>query len=165
MSVLKRIEVGVQAGLMAGAVVAAAFFVADLARLTPLATPISLSTSFLGPNFTPMDSPLLFNTVALLSFGGHLAAVTLAHLAAFATLGALAVVICHAFDLPLNLLTAALYGLVVFSLAFYAAAWLTNAAGVVDLPSIRSVLLVNLLAGAVMGGYWQLASKKVGQTA
>jgi hypothetical protein len=109
--------------------------------------------------------PKLVSSIAIVSFGGHLAGITLVHLPAFATLGAVAVLVCHACHVPLNALTAALYGLIVFTAVFYTATWLTNAARVVELPSLGSVLLVNLLAGAVMGGYCQLASRSAGHTA
>ncbi len=165
MALLRQVGIGVQAGLLAAGVVATTFFVADLARLAPLATPIALSGGILGSAATTFDSPFLLSSVAIVSFGGHLAAITLVHLLSFAALGALAVLVCHACHAPLNALTAALYGLVVFSLVFYTATWLTNAASVVELPSLGSVLLVNLLAGAVMGGYCQLASRSAGHVA
>jgi hypothetical protein len=165
MALLRQVGIGVQAGLLAGGFVAATFFVADFARLAPLATPMALSGGILGSAATAFDSPFLISSIAIVAFGGHLAGITLVHLLAFATLGAVAVLVCHACHVPLNALTAALYGLVVFSLVFYTATWLTNAASVVELPSLGSVLLVNLLAGAVMGGYCQLASRSAGHTA
>jgi hypothetical protein len=162
MALLRQVGIGVQAGLLAGGVVATVFFVADFARLAPLATPMALSGGILGSAATAFDSPFLISSIAIVSLGGHLAGITLVHLLVFATFGAFAVLVCHACQVPLNALTGALYGLVVFSMVFYAATWLTDAAGIVELPSLRSVLLVNLLAGAVMGGYCRLASRRAG---
>jgi hypothetical protein len=160
MDLLTRAGIGVRAGLLAGGFVAAAFFVADLARFAPLATPVALSGGLLGSGSASFDSPLLVSSLALVSFGGHLAGITLVHFLTFAALGAGAVLVCDVCEVPLNIWTAALFGLSAFSLTFFAATWLTGAARVVELPGPRSVLLVNLLAGAVMGGYYQLASRR-----
>ncbi len=157
-------RIGVQAGLLAGTVVAATFFVADLARLAPLATPTALSCSFLG-SCDVVLSPLVVESVTIISLGVRLAVLTLLHLLVFSALGAGVVALCHYSRVPLNALTGALYGLVACSLVFYTAIWLSNAATVIELPSLWSILLVNLLAGAVMGGYFQLASRKAGHTA
>ncbi len=164
MDLQAQARIGVQAGLLAGTVVAATFFVADLARLAPLATPTALSCSFLG-SCDVVLSPLVVESVTIISIGGRLAALTLLHLLVFSALGAGVVALCHYSRVPLNALTGALYGLVACSLVFYTAIWLSNAATAIELPSLGSILLVNLLAGAVMGGYFQLASRKARHTA
>ncbi len=164
MDLQAQARIGVQAGLLAGTVVAATFFVADLARLAPLATPTALSCSFLG-SCDVVLSPLVVESVTMISLGGRLAALTLLHLLVFSALGAGVVALCHYSRVPLNALTGALYGLVACSLVFYTAIWLSNAATAIELPSLGSILLVNLLAGAVMGGYFQLASRKARHTA
>jgi hypothetical protein len=160
MSLLKKVGTGAQAGLLAGGVVAVTFFVADLARLAPLATPIALSGRLLGSSGASFDSPVLVGSVAIVSYGGHLAGLTLVHFLAFAILGAIGALVCHAGQIPPNPLTGALLGLIVFSLVFYGVAWLTNAAGVVELPRPSYVLVVNLMAGAVMGGYYRRAARR-----
>ncbi|TFG52715.1 MAG: hypothetical protein E4H37_05185 [Gemmatimonadales bacterium] len=158
-------KIGLQAGLLAGYVVVGLFFVADLVKLAPLATPKALSNNLFGPGGLPFDTPAMLESVTIMSFAGHLAAVTLMHLLVFSALGVGAVVLCRVCGIPMNALTAALYGLVVCSLVFYVTLWLTDAPAVVELPSFRSVLLVNLLAGTAMGGYFQAASKKALRTA
>jgi len=158
-------KIGLQAGLLAGYVVIGFFFVADLVQLAPLATPKTLTHSLLGPGGSPFGTPAMLESVTIMSFAGHLAAVTLMHLLVFSALGVGAVVLCHVCRVPMNALTAALYGLVVCSLVFYVTIWLTDAPTVVELPSFGSILLVNLLAGTVMGGYFQAASKKALRTA
>lgn len=154
-------KIGLQAGLLAGYVVVGFFFVADLVQLAPLATPEALSSSLLGPRGISFDSPVLLESVTIVSFAGHLVAVTLLHLLVFAALGVGAVLLCRACRVPMNALTAGLYGLLVCSLVFYTTMWLADAPAVVELPNVWSVLLVNLLAGAVMGAYFRMASNKV----
>ena len=82
------------------------------------------------------------------------------HFIAFAALGAAAAMFFHVLKVPLNAFSGALYGLFVFSLVFIAATGLTNAAGVVVLPSMGSVLVVNLLAGAIMGGTFHVMARR-----
>jgi len=154
-----RARMGVQAGLFAGAVVATTFFFLDLAQPTMLATPTALGCSFLGPCRMSFDNPLVIESVTVISLAGRLTALTLLHLLVFSALGVGVVALCHYCRVSLNVLTGALYGLVACSLVFYTATWLTNAANLVVLPSVSSVLLVNLLAGAVMGGYFQWATR------
>ena len=165
MDLQAQARIGVQAGLLAGTVVAAIFFVADLALLTPLATPVALSCTFLGPCEVSFATPFVVESVTIISLGSRLAALTLLHLLVFSALGVGVVALCHYSRVPLNVLTGALYGLVACSVVFYTAVWFSNATTVIVLPSLGSILLVNLLAGAVMGGYFQLASRKARHTA
>jgi len=158
MTLTRRIGIGAEAGFFAGVLVATTFFVADFARLAPFATPMALQGGLLGSASTGFDSMLL-GSVAIGSFASHLTAITLVHLLTFTGLGAVAVLACHACEVPLNVLTAALFGLVVFSLVFFGATAVTNAADVVELPGPGTVLLVNLLAGALMGAFYQWTSR------
>jgi hypothetical protein len=165
LNLLTRIRIGAQAGVLAGLVVAGSFFMADLARLEPLSTPLAFSSGFLGPGGLWIDSPYLMQGMVIVSFGGRLAAFSLLHMMVFTVLGIGAVLTCRACGLPLNALTAAVYGLVACSLVFYAGAWVTDAASVVELPAFGTILLVNLLAGVVMGGYYDVAVKRARATA
>jgi len=160
MTLLQKLGIGIRAGLFSGGVVATTFFVADLARLAPLDTPLTLGTSLPGLSAISFDSALLVESVAMFSYGGQLMGITLVHFLAFAALGVVAVLACEACQVPLNWLTAGLFGLVGFTLVYLAATWFSGAASVVDLPSARSVLLVNLGAGVAMGTYFQVASKR-----
>lgn len=160
MTLLQKVGIGVRAGLFAGGVVAATFFVADLARLAPLDTPLTLGASLPGLSGLSFDSAMLVEGVAMFSFGGQLAGITLVHFLAFAALGAAAVLTCEACQVPLNWLTAGLFGLVGFTLVYLTVTWFSGAASVVELPSARSVLLVNLLAGMAMGAYFQVAMRR-----
>jgi len=160
MSLLQKVGIGIRAGLFAGGIVATTFFVADLARLAPLDTPLTLGTGLPGLSGISFDSAMLIEGVTMFSFGGQLMGITLVHFLAFAALGALAVLTCEACRVPLNWLTAGLFGLVGFTLVYLAATWFSGAASVVELPSAQSVFLVNLGAGAVMGTYFQVAVKR-----
>ena len=158
-------KIGLQAGLLAGYVVVGFFFVGDLIQLAPLATPQALSNSLLGPTGFAFQSPVLLESVTIMSFAGHLVAVTLMHLLVYSALGVGAVFLCRACRVPMNALTAALYGLVVCSLVFYVSLHLTDAPAVIQLPNLGSILLANLLAGSVMGAYFQAAERKALRTA
>ena len=160
MTLLQKVGIGIRAGLFAGGVVAAAFFVADVARLAPLETPLTLGASLHGLSPLSFDSPVLVQGVAIVSFGGQLMGITLVHFLAFGALGAAAVLACETCRVPLNWLTAGLFGLAGFTLVYLVVTWYSGAASVVELPSARSVLLVNLLAGTAMGTYFQVAMKR-----
>ena len=164
MTLVQKVGIGIRAGLFAGGVVATTFFVADLARLAPLDTPLTLGTGLPGLSGLSFDSAMLIEGVTMFSFGGQLMGITLVHFLAFAALGAVAVLTCEACQVPLNWLTAGLFGLVGFSLVYLAATWFSGAAGVVVLPGARSVLLVNLGAGIAMGTYFQVTMKRVAST-
>jgi hypothetical protein len=164
MSLLQKVGIGIRAGLFAGGIVATTFFVADLARLAPLDTPLTLGAGLPGANFLSFDSPLLVEGVAMFSFGGQLIGITVVHFLTFAALGLAAVLACEAFRVPLNWLSAGLFGLIGFTLVYLVVTWFSGAASVVVLPSARSVLLVNLAAGIAMGTYFQVALKRAAST-
>jgi len=52
-----------------------------------------------------------------------------------------------------------------FTLVYLTVTWVSGAASVVVLPSVRSVLLVNLGAGVAMGTYFQVAVRRATDTA
>ncbi len=151
---MSRISRGVQAGLLAGVFVAAFFFVADVIRLAPLATPIALSRVYL-PAGLQLESPELWHIASVLGFAVRLLALTALHLLVFALLGAGAVALFDRLHWRLNAGTGALYGLVVYSLAFYGAVTLGNR-GVLDgVPAIWSLATANFFAGAITGRFLQ----------
>lgn len=139
---------GIVAGLLAGVVVAAFFFVVDLVQAGDLLR----TPAFLGG--------ALFSGGGAAGIGG-VALFTALHLLAFAAVGAGAVLMCDWAGLPHNLLLGAVYGLFVCTLLFYGS---LVAAGtrVLPAPGWRGVLTGNLLAGTVMGGFLRWRSGQPG---
>lgn len=143
---------GMQAGLLAGGLVAAYFGLGDLLRLAPLSTPAALSRLYVG-GLVSVDVPIVSQLVGITMFGARLLVFTGLHLAVFAMLGGAAVVLFAIFRWPLNMGTGALYGLTVFSLVFYGGMAIAGREVLEGMPGLREVALANLLGGAVMGGF------------
>lgn len=152
-----RAKVGIQAGLLAGLFVVVLFFLLDLGRLSPLVTPLSLSTDLWGPGHLTVNLPVASEALAIGSLAGGLLSLTLLHFLVFGILGLGAVFVLDGCHLPVNVGTGALYGLLIFSLAFYWSFALGGASLLGVSPGLLSVAGSNLLAGGVMGGYVQLS--------
>ena len=130
---------GVVAGLLGGTAVAVFFFLVDVAQGDPFRTPAFLADAlFSGAGVTA--GPLLIGVFTIL------------HLLVFAVIGAGAVLLFRWAELPQNLLLGAVYGLFVSSAIFYASLIVTGVE-VLPAPWWTAVLVGNLLAGVVMGGY------------
>lgn len=153
MDVRERFSQGIQAGLLAGITVAVVFFVADLVRLTPLATPAALERIFLGPGGTFIDLPVEARVAALVLLGIRLISFTILHLLAFAVLGVGAALVLGGRPLGACVVGGACYGAIACSVAFYGSVAVTGAHLVADTPGILAVIGANLVAGAVMGTY------------
>jgi len=148
-----RIRLGIQAGLLAGVSVVALFFLLDLGRLQPLATPIALSARLLGPANPALDLPVVSHILSLTAFAGNVVTLTLLHFLAFGALGVLAVWSCEKLGLPLNLWTGAVFGLSVGTLVFFGCMALCGSY-VLDAPlGVKAVAGANLVAGMVLGGF------------
>jgi hypothetical protein len=153
-------KAGIQGGLMAGAAVLVLFFLFDLARLHPLATPFSLSAQLLGPRGPTLDMPVISQVLAVIVFAGNLLSLTILHFLAFSFLGVGAVLGCENCRLPLNVGTGALLGATVGSGAYYACMALFGDHVLAGSPGIPSVLAANLVAGALLGGFYQIRKAK-----
>jgi len=149
---------GVEAGLVAGGVVVAVFFIADLVHLAPLSTPLSLQRSFIGPGGTPLDFPVLAQISGAATFVVRLGSFTLLHFLAFAGLGVGAALLFERGVMPAGVLTGALYGAVASSAVFYVAVMVAGNGLVVEPPDAAGVVGANVLAGGVMGGYLRAAA-------
>jgi hypothetical protein len=147
---------GSAAGLLGGAAVVALFFVYDLVRLEPFATPAFLSTAFLGGGSREGDLGVFMTIAALITGTGRIIVYSLLHLLVFGLLGVGAALMFLWTDEPPKVLSGALYGLLVCSLVFYVAIGVTGALS--GVPDWRAVALGNLFAGGVMGRY--LAGKE-----
>ena len=152
---------GVQAGLLAGIMVAAFFLVVDLVRLAPLSTPLFLSRSLLEAGFSldgasATQGEDLLDALTNLSQGGRLAAYTAVHLTVFAVLGMFAAALANLFHVGWNARTGAAAGLTVGFGTWLAAsqagpAWL---AGAHLTPEI--VIGGGVVGGAVLGWHLRL---------
>ena len=151
-----RVGQGAFAGLSGGIGVALFFLVGDLIQLTPLSTPMALGTTFLGPGGTSIDFPVVAQALTLASAGVRLVAVTAAHLAAFAALGIVAVLLFDAFGWSLGVGGGALFGLIVCSIVFYAGLAFAGSGVVSALPGVWAVLAGNVVAGGLIGGQVKL---------
>ena len=146
-----------QAGLLAGIMVAAFFLVVDLVRLAPLSTPLFLSRSLLEAGFTSAtQGEGLLDALTNLSQGGRLAAYTAVHLTVFAVLGMFAAALANLFHVGWNARTGAAAGLIAGFGTWLAAsqagpAWL---AGAHLTPEI--VIGGGVVGGAVLGWHLRL---------
>lgn len=141
---------GVLAGVLAGVTVAVFFFFVDVFQARPFRTPSFLASALLGRPGAEAGP-------------GLIAAFTAFHLVAFAGLGAAAVRLFRWTEIPLNPLTGAVYGLAVCTLLFYGSLLVTGAS-VLPAPWWPAVLVGNLLAGLVMGGYLHWIGPEPGVT-
>lgn len=130
---------GVVAGLLGGTAVAVFFFLVDVAQGDPFRTPAFLADA-------------VFNGAGVAAGPVLIGVFTILHLLVFAAIGAGAVLLFRWAELPQNLLLGAVYGLFVSSAIFYASLIVTGAA-VLPAPWWSAVLVGNVLAGVVMGGY------------
>lgn len=141
---------GVIAGVLAGTAVVLFFFVLDVAHGDPFRTPSFLANAIFGVGSVEAGT-------------GFIVAFTALHYLVFAVLGAGAVLLFRWAGLPQNLLVGALYGLFVCSLLFYLSLIITGAT-VLPAPWWPAVLVGNLLAGLVMGGYLHWVGPRPGVT-
>jgi hypothetical protein len=141
---------GVMAGFLAGAVLIVLYFLFDLVRGEPLATPTFLAANLLGQGALEISSV-------------HIALFTVVHFVAFMMLGVLASVVTESTLSPRTLLVGTAYGLFAYSLLFYAALVISGAS-IVDAPAWPVVFFGNVVAGAAMMAYLRWASAEEGLT-
>ena len=136
---------GALAGLLAGAVLMALFFLYDMLTFSPLATPDFLSGEFLGSGDPGAELDSTLKTVRIALF-------TLLHLAAFTFLGiALARLLSFA-QLKRTVLAGALYGLTAGTLLFGVGLQVSGTQMSAE-PGWPAILLGNVAAGIVMATY------------
>lgn len=149
---------GAVGGLFGGVAVVAFFFVYDLVRLEPFATPAFLSGAVLGsgPRSSAGDLGVFMTIASVITGAGHILVYSFLHLLVFCLLGVGAAFMFLWIDEPPKVLSGALYGLLVCSLVFYVALGLTG--DLTGAPDWRAVVLGNLFAGGVMARH--LAGKE-----
>ena len=138
------VQDGLYGGVLAGAVVAVWFFVADAVAGAPFRTPAVLAYLF-------FHRDTLSISVELVAF------YTILHLGVFAALGVATAWVLAVFDAPPSLLKGAAFGILVLDLVFYSALLWTGARilGVLPWPH---VLGSNIVGGLALMTYLHRAS-------
>ncbi len=156
MSKFGRAIKGAQAGVLAAAGVALSFFVLDLIRLQPLATPGFLSGAVFGPAGLEWDLTSLSGLVAGLVTAYRITTFTLLHFLTFALVGAFA---SMNFDWKNKTGFKPLLAVAVLCTTAFAIT-VAVSASFVALESLGplTVVLVNLFAAFVLAGYLRLAN-------
>jgi len=147
---------GVQSGLMAGIAVAALFFVVDLVRGSPLATPLRLSRRLLESTGPALEGGGVIQAAAGLSPGGRLAVFTVLHLAVFMTLGICAAAISNVFPIRWSSRTGAVVGIVVAAVVWLLALRLGSVALAEARLTPEAVVGAGIVGGAVLGWHLRL---------
>ncbi len=141
---------------MAGATVAAFFFLGDLLHLDPLATPEALGQQVLGSWGTQLDFPVVAQVAYVVTYGAKLSLLTVLHLLAFGATTAVAVVLVDRYHIPLNIVSGAVLGLVGYTAVFYLGTSIVSDAPVTGAPGLGGIAAANFLGGAIMGFYMQM---------
>lgn len=148
--VFRSMRDGAVAGVYAGVTLIALFFVFDLLRLEPFMTPAFLSSAIFGQGVEASPDLLAALKLAdVILLVRNITIYTLLHLAAFAGLGIGAALLFERLELPMNVATGALYGLLVGSPVFYGGLGIL-AGDLLAAPNWRLVLLGNGVAGVIM---------------
>ena len=148
MSAYRRAIHGAEAGTLTAAAIEISFFVLDLVRLQPLATPVALSGAGIGPGDSAVDATGFEAAFAGLWAAAQVATLTFAHFATFALVGLLLSV---AFDWS-RPMTATRYltAAVLCTAAFYiSVAWSSS---MIAMESVEGglVLGMNLLGAGLL---------------
>ena len=147
---------GAQAGAIAAGGIALSFFVLDLIRFQPLATPGALSGAVLGPAGFELDLTSMSGLVAGLSTAYRIATFTILHFLAFALVGVLASLLFdwkHLAGLKRLLAVAALC-----TAAFYGTVTVSGSVVALESMGPGTVVAVNLFAAILVVGYLHLAN-------
>ncbi len=156
MSKIGRAVKGAQAGAVAAAGVALSFFVLDLLRFQPLATPGFLSGAVYGPSGLEWDFTSMSGVIAGLVTAYRITTFTLLHFLSFALVGVFAAL---NFDWKHRIGLKALLAVAVLCTAAFSvtvAAW----GSLVALESLGPVTVVgmNLFAAILLVGFLRLAN-------
>jgi len=156
MSKFGRAIKGAKAGACAAAAVALSFFVLDLVRLQPLATPGFLSGAVFGPAGLEWDLTSWSGFVAGLVTAYKITTFTLLHFLTFALVGVFASL---AFDWKNRTAFKPLLAVAVLCTTAFAVT-VAVSASFVALESLGplTVVIVNLFAAFVLAGYLRLAN-------
>ena len=143
---------GAEAGAIAAGGVALSFFVLDLIRLQPLATPGALSGAVFGPAGFELDLTSLSGLVAGLSTAYRIATFTILHFALVGVLASLLFDWKYLAGLKRLLAVAALC-----TAAFYGTVSVSGSVVALESVGPGMVVAVNLFAAILLVGYLHLA--------
>lgn len=163
MSILKRVTAGAEAGLLAGAGVALFFLIQGAVHLQPLATPLSLASGLLGPETADPGGGTLARVAAGAALGATLLIYTALHFLTFAAVGVGGAFLLDASSFWVSLGKGVAYGSVLCTGLLYGSRWMTDAPVAIDAVGLPTVLLVNAMAGAILGLGLHLAQLDVGE--
>ena len=156
MSLKARVARGAEAGAVTAAAVEVSFFVLDLVRLRPLATPAALSGAGVSPAGLSLDLTDVAGAMEALWVTYQLSLLTLAHFAAFAVAG---VITSLAFDWRA---AGGLerYGIVaaICSLALLATVSFSSSVGALGAIGAGMILGMMLIAPAILGAILRVLS-------
>jgi hypothetical protein len=145
---------GAEAGAIAAAALELSFFVLDLVRLRPLATPVALSGVLPGPNGVVVDLSSFSGVVDGLWASYQIGMLTAAH---FLTFGLVGIVVSLLFDWRQPLEAKRLLLLATLcSVAFFGTVAASSSMMALDAVGLLPVLSSNVLAAVVLGGSLRL---------
>ena len=160
MSVYGRAVRGAEAGAITAIAVEISFFVLDLVRLHPLATPGALSGASLGPGGFALDLTSLTGVLAALWATYQLLLLTFSHVLMFAAVGVVASLMFD-WTKPLRadrlLVVAALCAAGLFGTVA-----LTSSVGALEAVGAPLIVTMNVLAAVILAGSLRLVCKAEG---
>lgn len=152
----RRAVWGAEAGVIAAATLELSFFVLDLIRLEPLATPVVLSGFLPGPNAVVVDMTSFSGVVDGLWAAYQISLLTAVHFMAFGLVG---VGVSLLFDWRQPFEAKRLLALATLcSLAFFGTVAISGSLVALDAVGWLPVLATNVLAAAALGGSLRLVS-------
>lgn len=156
MSLKARVAKGAEAGAITAAAVEVSFFVLDLVRLKPLATPATLSGAGVSPAGLSLDLTNMAGAAEALWVTYQLSMLTLAHFAAFAAAGVIASL---AFDWS-RAGGLERYGIVaaLCALALLATVFFSSSVGALGAIGAWMILGMMLIAPAILGSLLRVLS-------
>jgi hypothetical protein len=151
MGIIKRVAGGAEAGVIAGAGVALLFLVQDVVQLQPLSTPVALAEGLLGPGTAPVDGALLGRVAGYGVLGVKLLVYSLIHFGVFVGVGVSAAFLLNTASFWASLWGGVAYGTVLCTGLLYGGSWFAGGMSTVGALGVPGVLLVNAMAGAILG--------------
>jgi len=154
MGIYRRAVWGAEAGAIAAATLELSFFVLDLVRLEPLATPVVLSGILPGPGGVVVDLTSLSGLIDLLWGGYQLTLLTAVH---FVTFGLVGAAVSLLFDWRQPFEAKRLLALATLcSAAFFGTVAVSGSLVALDTVGLLPILATNVLAAAALGGSLRL---------